>query len=108
MFKDIRKKYREEMQLAEARRVLTSRGYSLLLETPVANFEPSRSKDFLLDVIDNLDSHGYVDRDEIDELDEKEGYIWNQLNKIAKSFSIEKILKYLTTLGLYNPSPVLA
>lgn len=102
MFSRIKQKYRKQIRLNEAKRYLRAHGYKLLLETPIINFDPSESKNFLLDVIDNLEQHGYVTREEIDRLDDKEGYIWNQLNKLAKSYDIEKIISFLHRIGLYH------
>ena len=102
MFKHIKQKYFRQRRLAEAKEFLKKRGYKLLVETPVADFEETDSKKFLLDVIDNLELHGYISKKEIDRLDDKEGYIWNQLNKLAKSYDIEKIINYLHRLGLYH------
>ena len=66
-------------------------------------------KVFYRSFIDNLEANGHVEKEDIDELDEKEGYIWNQLNKIAKTFSISKIIEYLKRLGLYfSAQPVMA
>lgn len=102
MFSRIKQKYRKQIRLNEAKRYLREHGYKLLLETPIIDFDPSESKSFLLDVIDNLEQHGYVTRAEIDRLDDKLGYIWNQLNKLAKSYDIEKIINFLYRIGLYR------
>lgn len=102
MFKEINQKYKKQRMLAEAKELLVKNGYKLLLETPVENFEDTDSKQFLLDVINNLEEHGYVSREAITKLDQKLGYVWNELNKLARGFSIDKILNYLTRLGLYK------
>lgn len=102
MFKEINQKYKKQRMLAEAKELLVKNGYKLLLETPVENFEDTDSKQFLLDVINNLEEHGYVSREAITKLDQKLGYVWNELNKLARGFSIDKILSYLTRLGLYK------
>lgn len=102
MFKEINQKYKKQRMLAEAKELLVKNGYKLLLETPVENFEDTDSKQFLLDVINNLEEHGYVSREAITRLDQKLGYVWNELNKLARGFSIDKILNYLTRLGLYK------
>lgn len=102
MFKKINQKYKKQRMLAEAKELLVKNGYKLLLETPVENFEDTDSKQFLLDVINNLEEHGYVSREAITRLDQKLGYVWNELNKLARGFSIDKILNYLTRLGLYK------
>jgi hypothetical protein len=102
MFKEINQKYKKQRMLAEAKELLVKNGYKLLLETPVENFEDTDSKQFLLDVINNLEEHGYVSREAITKLDQKLGYVWNELNKLAHGFSIDKILNYLTRLGLYK------
>lgn len=102
MFEVINQKYKKQRMLAEAKELLQENGYTLLLETPVEKFEDTESKQFLLDVIDNLETYGYTEKEEIDHLDSLKGYIWNELNKLARSFSIQKIIQYLARLGLYH------
>ena len=102
MWNKIQKKYKRFRRLAEAKEMLRKNGYSLLLETPVENFEETRGKSFLLDVINNLEAHGYIRKKDIDELDASKGYIWNELNKLARGFNIQKIIQYLMRLGLYR------
>lgn len=103
VFGSVCEKYKEQITFYEAKAYLQKHGYKLVLsETPIANFKDSESKEFLLDVIDNLEEHGYIEKSDIDKLDEEEGYIWNQLNKIASTFSIKRILEYLHRLGIYQ------
>ena len=103
VFGSVCEKYKEQITFYEAKAYLQKRGYKLVLsETPVANFKDTESKEFLLDVINNLEEHGYIEKSDIDKLDEEVGYIWNQLNKIASTFSIKRILEYLHRLGIYQ------
>lgn len=99
---EIEKKYRPMREIAEAKQVLKESGYDIINETSIAAFADSESKDFLIDVLDNLENNGHVDTEEIDKLDKIKGYIWNQLNKIAQSFSIEKIITFLKKLNLFD------
>lgn len=103
VFGSVIEKYKEQIVFNEAKTYLQNHGYKLVLsETPIANFEDTESKEFLLEVIDNLEEHGYIKKTDIDKLDGKLGYVWNQLNKIAKSFNITRILEYLKKIGIYK------